>query len=477
MPPRRSSRTRALDAQPTSAGSSSTPSDATSGKRKRGQSVAADETDVETENAIRSTSRAKPASSSRTRAKPSSTASTSKGGASVGPERTRGSRASTKTKSAAKLEEVPETEEVGDVDAEGEDEEQERDEDANERRAEAPPARKKSRRSVEDDEGHREEAAAVRKPSRRVRSRQVVEEEEEETEPPPAPRTRRSPAKPPSSKTTKTARSSRRPLRVESDVEEEGEQEEKTKEEDKEEEAIPISDDEDTLPIQTGRKAVSGKPAPKRSQPSSKSSPRSSKNAKTSQQEDVEEDTVLTPRPPKTAPVTPRKDPTLEQQATADEQEDDLDGFDQEYKATPRRAKRQDTDKNSSPSHASRTPKRAPPVAEEEEERSLLEPRVRPQTQSQQPPVEEVKGPKTRLVIHKMVLVNFKSYAGRQEIGPFHKVRLSTLVGVFILIMFVTSLSRQLLVPMAQASRTRSTRCCLCSDTVHQKCVRVNSQS
>lgn len=27
-----------------------------------------------------------------------------------------------------------------------------------------------------------------------------------------------------------------------------------------------------------------------------------------------------------------------------------------------------------------------------------------------------------RLVIHKMVLTNFKSYAGRQEIGPFHKV-------------------------------------------------------
>lgn len=40
-----------------------------------------------------------------------------------------------------------------------------------------------------------------------------------------------------------------------------------------------------------------------------------------------------------------------------------------------------------------------------------------------QPPVpEEPQGPKSRLVIHKMVLVNFKSYAGRQVIGPFHKV-------------------------------------------------------
>jgi structural maintenance of chromosome 4 len=39
-----------------------------------------------------------------------------------------------------------------------------------------------------------------------------------------------------------------------------------------------------------------------------------------------------------------------------------------------------------------------------------------------QPSQAEPEGPKTRLVIHKMALVNFKSYAGRQEIGPFHKV-------------------------------------------------------
>ncbi|KAJ9119746.1 hypothetical protein QFC22_003456 [Naganishia vaughanmartiniae] len=35
-----------------------------------------------------------------------------------------------------------------------------------------------------------------------------------------------------------------------------------------------------------------------------------------------------------------------------------------------------------------------------------------------------VLAPKKRLVIHKLVLVDFKSYAGRQEIGPFHKVGL-----------------------------------------------------
>jgi structural maintenance of chromosome 4 len=32
-----------------------------------------------------------------------------------------------------------------------------------------------------------------------------------------------------------------------------------------------------------------------------------------------------------------------------------------------------------------------------------------------------VEAPKTRLVIHKMVLKDFKSYGGSQTIGPFHK--------------------------------------------------------
>ena len=68
------------------------------------------------------------------------------------------------------------------------------------------------------------------------------------------------------------------------------------------------------------------------------------------------------------------------------------------------------------------------PEAEDEEEHSLLDPQTlrtpsRSQPQVQVAPVEEPQGPKSRLVIHKMALVNFKSYAGRQEIGPFHKVR------------------------------------------------------
>ena len=35
--------------------------------------------------------------------------------------------------------------------------------------------------------------------------------------------------------------------------------------------------------------------------------------------------------------------------------------------------------------------------------------------------------PKPRLVIKSMVLENFKSYAGAQHVGPFHKVRTSFL--------------------------------------------------
>jgi len=44
------------------------------------------------------------------------------------------------------------------------------------------------------------------------------------------------------------------------------------------------------------------------------------------------------------------------------------------------------------------------------------------------PPPVAPSGPKPRLTIHKIVLINFKSYAGRQEIGPFHK-SFSAIVG------------------------------------------------
>ena len=72
------------------------------------------------------------------------------------------------------------------------------------------------------------------------------------------------------------------------------------------------------------------------------------------------------------------------------------------------------------------SPKKAlpPPVDSDEEEPSMEDPpaRIPPTQPPPPPPPEEPKGPLPRLVIHKMALVNFKSYAGRQEIGPFHKV-------------------------------------------------------
>jgi len=67
-------------------------------------------------------------------------------------------------------------------------------------------------------------------------------------------------------------------------------------------------------------------------------------------------------------------------------------------------------------------PSTTPPV--HEEEKSLLDdlPTSPSKAKRVPPPLEEPQGPRPRLVIHKLVLVNFKSYAGCQEIGPFHKV-------------------------------------------------------
>ncbi|KAL0952089.1 hypothetical protein HGRIS_008725 [Hohenbuehelia grisea] len=65
---------------------------------------------------------------------------------------------------------------------------------------------------------------------------------------------------------------------------------------------------------------------------------------------------------------------------------------------------------------------------QEDEEKSLLEQAVKPAPLSQAPAAEEPQEPKSRLVIHKLALINFKSYAGRQEIGPFHK-SFSAIVG------------------------------------------------
>lgn len=66
-------------------------------------------------------------------------------------------------------------------------------------------------------------------------------------------------------------------------------------------------------------------------------------------------------------------------------------------------------------------PSNTPPVYEE---KSLLDNLPTSPSKAKRPPLplEDLQGPRPRLVIHKLVLVNFKSYAGCQEIGPFHRV-------------------------------------------------------
>jgi structural maintenance of chromosome 4 len=81
-----------------------------------------------------------------------------------------------------------------------------------------------------------------------------------------------------------------------------------------------------------------------------------------------------------------------------------------------------DLDEQSTPVPSpKKLPSITPPV---HEEKSLLDDLlISPSKARRAPqPLEEPQGPRPRLVIHKLVLVNFKSYAGRQEIGPFHKV-------------------------------------------------------
>ncbi|KAI5998259.1 RecF/RecN/SMC [Pisolithus albus] len=129
--------------------------------------------------------------------------------------------------------------------------------------------------------------------------------------------------------------------------------------------------------------------------------------------------------PRNSLPGTPAKTPSPS--ASRDSDSDDLDGFDENFKGSPMRPRRQDA-KSNPPSQST---KRAEAAVADEEEKSLLEPREpkpKPQSQTQISATEQPSGPRSRLVIHKMVLINFKSYAGRQEIGPFHK-SFSAIVG------------------------------------------------
>lgn len=109
-----------------------------------------------------------------------------------------------------------------------------------------------------------------------------------------------------------------------------------------------------------------------------------------------------------------------------------------------------------------------------EEEKSLLDdlPTSPSKAKRGPAPLEEPQGPRPRLVIHKLVLVNFKSYAGRQEIGPFHKVGCFY---VMLLRLITCSLFLQSSGPMVLASRILSMHCFLCLVTVPVRCDKENS--
>jgi structural maintenance of chromosome 4 len=116
-------------------------------------------------------------------------------------------------------------------------------------------------------------------------------------------------------------------------------------------------------------------------------------------------------------------------------------------------------------------PSITPPVYEE---KSLLDNLPTSPSKARRPPLplEDPQGPRPRLVIHKLVLVNFKSYAGCQEIGPFHRVGCFQCRNIKLI---SCSLSQRLSDLMARANRIPSMRYFLCLGTVPARCDKENS--
>jgi structural maintenance of chromosome 4 len=194
--------------------------------------------------------------------------------------------------------------------------------------------------------------------------------------------------------------------------------------------ASEASDDSDHKPVKKPAKRAPAKAPAKRTTSTSKATTTSTKARKAAKaladEDDDEEDTqngleeMVLPKPPSRGKAKGKatqnaKAPKIAASQKSSRAPSVVDSdLDEPLEATPL------------PRTPRPTQKRPEPVALDEEENIVLE------TPTRRPPVilspvkpepEEDKGPKPRLVIHKIVLVNFKSYAGRQEIGPFHKVR------------------------------------------------------
>jgi structural maintenance of chromosome 4 len=190
-----------------------------------------------------------------------------------------------------------------------------------------------------------------------------------------------------------------------------------------------------------------------------------------------EEDEISTTSKRRTAKPSSRKAKSLTLQSAEDEDFVADMHLDEKAKDVPHSSNREPVLSDDGPTPVP-SPKKLPPTVSVvyEEEKSLLDdlPVSPAKARRAPPPLEEPKGPHPRLVIHKLVLVNFKSYAGRQEIGPFHKVgcfcpMASSLIS--------GSLSLQSSGPMVLANPIPSMRCSSCSDTVPPRCDKENSQS
>lgn len=180
-------------------------------------------------------------------------------------------------------------------------------------------------------------------------------------------------------------------------------------------------DSEDELGLSPPRpKVKKAAPAPK---------PKANKQVITSEDEDEAEEELqnaLRARRASTATVAASEPPTPTIQAR---EEDDRSATPRASEGAPEiRVDKADSDDNDEASTVGQKTPTKPPRSPSQKPaapfRSLHSPAPAP-AQASHP---SQAGPKPRLTIHKLVLVNFKSYAGRQEIGPFHK-SFSAIVG------------------------------------------------
>ncbi|KIR56495.1 hypothetical protein I315_00669 [Cryptococcus gattii Ru294] len=180
-------------------------------------------------------------------------------------------------------------------------------------------------------------------------------------------------------------------------------------------------DSEDELGLSPPRpKVKKAGPAPK---------PKANKQVITSEDEDEAEEELqnaLRARRASTATVAASEPPTPTIQPR---EEDDRSVTPRASEGAPEiRVEKADSDDNDEASTVGQKTPTKPPRSPSQKPLAPLKSLHSPAPAPAQAPHPSQSGPKPRLTIHKLVLVNFKSYAGRQEIGPFHK-SFSAIVG------------------------------------------------